>query len=540
MTYQPHQRPVFDYERVADQDAKEPAHRPVVIVGGGLVGLTMAIDLVAKGVPVVVLEKGETVSEGSRSICQAKRTLEIWDRLGAGDPMVEKGITWNVGKVFHRDRLLYQFDLLPETRHKMPAFVNLQQYYVEEYLLDRLHALGAAVRWQHALEALERHDDHVRLTVATPDGPYGLTCDWLIACDGARSHVRRQLGLEFQGEVFEDKFLITDVHMKPDFPSERWFWFEPPFHDGQTALLHRQADDIWRIDLQMGWDADVEAEKDPARVIPRIRQMLGDDVDFDIDWISLYVFQCRTLEDYVHGRVIFAGDSAHQVSPFGARGGNGGVQDVDNLAWKLKLILDGTAPVRLLESYTEERLFAARENILNSTRATDFMTPKTDTSRVVRDTTLAMAEGHPFARALVNPGRLSVPAHLTASPLNTPDGDAFDGRLGPGSPATDAPAQVAGQEGWWLDQLGERFVAAVHEPADDLPGEVTTPAGPVSVITLGEGQPITDPDGHLIDRYDLQPGTTYLFRPDQHIAARWRTFDAAKIDAAVNRACALD
>lgn len=531
-----YRRPRFGYVRHADQEGPAVARHPVVIAGAGLVGLTLAIDLRLKGVPVVVLEKSDTVSEGSRSICQAKRTLEIWDRLGAAAPMVEHGITWKVGKVFLRDSLLYQFDLLPETGHKMPAFINLQQYYVEGYLIRRLVELGGEIRWRHALERVEDRGDHVVVHAATPDGPYRLTCDWLVSAEGVRSTVREQLGLKYEGQPFEDKFLITDVRMKADFPSERWFWFEPPFHDGQTALLHRQADDIWRIDLQLDRDADFEAEKDPGRVAGRVRKMLGADVDFELDWISVYVFQCRMLDRLVHGRVIFAGDAAHQVSPFGARGGNGGVQDADNLAWKLKLVLDGSAPASLLESYNQERLHATRENILNSTRSTDFMTPKTPASRTVRDVVLDMARTQAFARALVNPGRLSVPAHLADSPLNTPDEDRFDTTIGPGSPALDVPIAIKAKPGWLLDHLGGEFVLLVAGDAHDLPRSPGCADVPLKVVVTGPAG-LRDPDGLLARRYDLNPGGAYLFRPDQHVAARWRKPDAGKIAAAQARAC---
>ncbi|MFZ5609849.1 MAG: FAD-dependent oxidoreductase [Pseudomonadota bacterium] len=523
--------PRYPYRRHGDQDAAQPVHHPVIIVGAGLVGLTLAIDLKRKGVPVVVLERGTAVSEGSRSICQAKRTLEIWDRLGAADRMLAKGVTWKVGKVFFGADLLYQFDLLPEEGHRMPAFINLQQYYCEEYLIDCLLALGGEIRRQNEVTGIIPFDDHVVLDIETPDGPYRLACDWLISAEGVRSTIRRQLGLAFSGTVFEDKFLITDVRMKSDFPAERWFWFAPPFHKGQTALMHRQADDIFRIDLQLGWGADVEAEKDPARVAARVRAIFGADVEFDLEWVSVYVFQCRTLERYVHGRVLFVGDAAHQVSPFGARGGNAGVQDADNLAWKLNLVLDGKAPARLLESYNEERLFAARENILHSTRATNFMTPKTKASRAIRDTVLHMAREAPFARALINPGRLSVPAHFADSPLNTPDEDIFDCRLAPGSPASDAPLGA----GWFLASLGDAFTAVVYQAEKTVaPASMEVDGIPVMVKTIEETADV------LAQRYDLRPQTTYLFRPDQHIAARWRGFDAAKIAAAVRRACMKD
>lgn len=531
-----YRRPNFGYVRHADQAREQVARHKVVIVGAGLVGLTLAIDLRQKGVPVVLLEKRETVSEGSRSICQAKRTLEIWDRLGAAAPMIERGVTWNTGKVFLGESLLYQFDLLPEAGHKMPAFVNLQQYYVEEDLICRFLELGGDVRWRHGLERFEDRGDHIVAHVATPEGPYALTCEWLISAEGVRSIVRQQLGLKYEGQLFEDKFLITDVRMQAGFPAERWFWFNPPFHDGQTALLHRQADDIWRIDLQLGWDADIDREKDPDRVAERIARMLGPQVAFDLDWISVYVFQCRTLERYVHGRIIFVGDAAHQVSPFGARGGNAGVQDADNLAWKLSLVLDGKAPQTLLESYNQERLYAARENILNSARATDFMTPKTSSSRAVRDVVLELARTQPFARALVNPGRLSVPSHFKGSVLNTPDEDQFDTRIAPGSPAPDAPIMTKSKPGWLSERLGGEFVLLYAGGADDFSGPLGLPQIPIRVLRVGE-EGVADAEGLIARRYDLGPGDAYLIRPDQHVAARWRRPDAAKIAAAQARAC---
>ena len=224
------------------------------------------------------------------------------------------------------------------------------------------------------------------------------------------------MGLEWKGQVFRDRFLIADVHMKGEFPTERWFWFDPPFHPGQSVLLHRQADDVWRIDFQLGWDADPEEEKKPERVIPRIRAMLGDERPFELEWVSVYTFQCRRLDRFVHGRVIFAGDAAHQVSPFGARGANSGFQDTDNLCWKLARVLRGQSPASLLDSYDRERVEAADENILNSTRATDFITPKSNVSRVFRDAVLDLSRRHPFARRLVNSGRLSLPTTHRASP----------------------------------------------------------------------------------------------------------------------------
>ena len=373
--------PLYPYRRSPDQDADPVAFHPVVVVGAGPIGLAAAIDLAQQDVPVVVLDDNDRVSGGSRAICFAKRPLEILDRLGCGDRLVEKGVTWSTGKVFFDRRQVYRFDLLPEAGHKRPAFVNLQQYYCEQYLVERLRALQrlgkpVELRGRHEVVGVDPRPDGVRVEVGTPDGPYRLEAGWLLACDGAGSPVRRMLGADFVGRVFEDNFLIADVVMEADFPTERWFWFDPPFNRGQSALLHKQPDHVWRIDLQLGRGVDRDEQQKPENVVPRLRAMLGPDVRFELEWVSVYTFQCRRMERFRHGRVIFAGDSAHQVSPFGARGANSGFQDTDNLCWKLKLVIEGRAPERLLDSYDHERIQAADENLVASTRSTDFITPK--------------------------------------------------------------------------------------------------------------------------------------------------------------------
>jgi len=342
-----------------------------LIAGGSLVGLTIALDLAMKGHKVVVLNRLDFVPAGSKAICYAKRTLEILDRLGVADTMVAKGVVWEKGKVFWGDseEPIYQYDLLPVKNQKMPAFINLQQYHAETILAEALSAMpNAEIRWGHALTGVEQKGDIVRVEVQTADGPYSIETGWLLACDGNRSTVRELMGLEFEGRVFEDNFLIADIKMEGDRPSERWFWFDPPFNRGQSALFHKQPDNVWRLDFQLGWDIDREASIRDENVEPYIRAMLGEGVPFEKEWYSLYTFQCRRMARFVHGRVIFAGDSAHLVSPFGARGFNGGVADADNLVWKLDLILRGEAGPSLLESYNDEATTIADENILNSTR----------------------------------------------------------------------------------------------------------------------------------------------------------------------------
>jgi len=530
-------QPRYEYVRPPELDGAR-RHCGVVVVGAGPVGLTAAIDLAERGQPVLLLDDDDTVSVGSRAICYSKRTLEILDRLGCGEPIAAKGVSWKVGKVYRGDTLAYQFDLQPEEGHHRPAFVNLQQYHFEECLVDRARSLpNLELRWRHKVTAVAQDADRATLTVSTDHGDYTVTCDWLVVCDGARSPIRHMLGLDFEGRVFRDRFLIADIHMESDFPAERRFWFDPPFHRNQSVLLHRQSDDVWRVDFQLGWDADPEVEKRPERIEPRLRAMLGDDVRFTIVWSSVYTFQCRRMQKFRHGRLLFAGDAAHLVSPFGARGANSGIQDADNLVWKLDLVMRGLAPESLLDTYDSERVAAADENLRNSTRSTDFITPKSAISRTFRDAVLALAHRHPFARALVNSGRLSVPAVLADSPLNTPDSDAFAGRMLPGAVAADAP--VEGPRGaWLLEHLGGDFTLvtfgrAVHDAAAAALASLPTP---VRVLEIGGEGGVRDTAGLVASRYDGREGTCYLVRPDQHVCARWRAFDRERVEAALARA----
>jgi 3-(3-hydroxy-phenyl)propionate hydroxylase len=545
--------PHYPYVQPPEQNGSAKRRYPVVVVGAGPVGLAAAIELAQSGVPVVVLDDDDTVSVGSRGVCYAKRALEILDRLGVGDACVEKGVSWNVGRTFFREEEVYNFNLRPQDDHKRPGMINLQQYYLEEFEIKRARELpNLDLRFKSKVVSVSQDGKGATLQVETPDGIYSMETDWLIVADGARSGIRRMMDLEIDGKIFMDRFLIADVVMKADFPLERWFWFDPPFHPGQSVLLHREADNVYRIDFQLGWQADPEEEKKPENVIPRIKAMLGDDREFELEWVSVYTFQCRRMNSFNHGRVLFAGDVAHQVSPFGARGANSGIQDTDNLCWKLKLVIDGKAPSTLLDSYSEERVFAADENIMNSTRSTDFITPKSKMSLTFRNAALTLAREHAFARTLVNSGRLSVPAVLTQSSLNTPDTAPFSGDMVPGASMDDAPMRENETDFWLLERVGNHFMAllSVSDPSQldtatmrackaladaPIPIEVVLVSPKAGVAPEGM-RVFVDSKNRFAERFDAQPGTTYFIRPDQHVAARWRAFDPSALKSALARA----
>jgi len=533
---------VYPFQRPIDLDQEHPISYPVVIVGGGPTGLTAGLDLAKHGISSIILMKEKSVVVGSRAICFAKKTLEVIDRVNdhAARRMIEKGVTWNVGKVFYQDEQVYEFNLLPEQGHTFPAFINLQQYYFEEYLVEEVMKNDLIdLRWQQEMIDLQQDHDGVQLTVGTPGGSYTMQAQYVLACDGVNSSTRSRLGIAYEGEAFEENFLIADIKMENDFPTERWFWFDPPFNREYSALLHKQPDSIWRIDLQLGRDIDKSVELDPTRIQSRLRQMLGEECQFELEWTSIYQFRCMRIEKFVHGRVIFAGDAAHLVSPFGARGANSGVQDVDNLIWKLVYVLQEKAPSTLLDSYQEERSPAADENIYHSSNATDFISPKSAISTLFRNAVLDLAKDHTFAQRLVNSGRLSNPYRYINSSLTTPDREDqyWDTNLQPGWSISDCLLERDGEALSLLNGLCKDFTLLVYVDGEsEPPSIIDLPIHPIYITSQGTGEFCCDTTDSFKKRYDARPGTWYLIRPDHYIAARGREVNMERIGTAYQQA----
>lgn len=540
--------PQFEY--VKPRDFEKLAHHPVVIVGAGLVGLTLALDLAQKGVKTILIDDDNTVSEGSRAIVFAKRSLEILGRLGLGAKLLEKGVGWSIGRVYYKDQQLFEYDYLAEGGHEYPAFLNLQQYYIEEWLINAcLESELVEIRWLNRAKNIERHANYAVLDVETPDGVYRMKTDWLLACDGAHSLIRKELGLTYVGKDFPGRFLIADVVMKTDLPAERKFWFDPPFHPGHSVLLHKQPDNVWRVDFQLGLDADLNEAKKPENVLPRLREMFSPELEFSLDWASVYSFRCRRLSRFVHDRIIFVGDSAHQVSPFGGRGGNGGIQDADNLAWKLAAVIQRNAPLSLIESYNEERTLAADENILNSSRSAEFITPETRAAELMRESVLQLSRKYEFARSLVNSGRLSLPSILEGcSLMQVPSGKKL-GRVPVGSPAIDAPVEIDNESNWLLPLLGgESFTLLGFDATDDVIDKairMTKQSSTPLNVVIASSTPLRkhdgvvivwDFDGVIADRYHMPSGSFLLIRPDQHVVAGYEQFDRALIENGMAKA----
>jgi 3-(3-hydroxy-phenyl)propionate hydroxylase len=545
--------PVYPFRAPPELRENRVGHHQVAIVGGGLAGLTAATDLGLRGIPCVLLDDNNTVSLGSRSIAQGKRTMEIATRLGIAGRMIPKGISWSKGNTLIQDKLLYSFDLSAEGNEKFQAFLCLPQYYVESMLVDRAAEFAHVdLRWSSRVVGIEQGPSSARLTVETPDGRYAIDADWVIACDGVRSTARRLLGVPFEGDKFVENFVICDVKMVFNFPPQRMFWFDPTFDKSNISLMHQQPDSIWRVDWQLGPDDDPVEESKPEKVNKRLETMFGPDVPFETQFASIYSFEVRRVPNFRVGSVLFAGDAAHQLSPFGGgRGGNSAIQDVDNLVWKLAHVVQGKAPARLIDSYHDERAPVADENMQLSRRAAEFLNPTSAHSRAVRNAVLALAPRHPFAKVMINTGRLSVAPNLRGSALLTADADAWDTTITPGNAAVDAPVNGRPGEDWLVHYLNGAFQLMIYaERRDEIDASSLAslaelacdpiPVEPLIVLAQAgeaiQGMPtLHDHHGLLRKRYDLTQGAAYLFRPDQHVSARWRTWRSDAVRRAVRR-----
>jgi 3-(3-hydroxy-phenyl)propionate hydroxylase len=542
--------PTYPFEPPPELTENRVGRHKVAIIGGGLAGLTAAVDLGVRGIPCVLLDDNNTVSLGSRSIAQGKRTMEIATRLGISERMIPKGISWSKGNTLIRDKILYSFNVLPEGNEKYQAFLCLPQYYVESILVERAKDFPHVdVRWSNRVVNVENGERSARLTVETPQGNYAIDADWVIACDGVRSTVRRVMGIPFEGDKFVENFVICDVKMVFKFPPQRMFWFDPTFDKSNISLMHQQPDSIWRVDWQLGPNDDPAVECRPERVNQRLEMMFGPGVPFETQFASIYSFEVRRVKDFRVGRVLFAGDAAHQLSPFGGgRGGNSAIQDVDNLVWKLAHVVSGKAPESLIDSYHDERAPVADENMRLSRRAAEFINPTSAHSLAVRNAVLALAPKHAFAKVLINTGRLSVAADLRGSALLTPDADRWETPITPGNAAVDAPVN---EDDWLIHHLTGDFqlmyyanrAADISEEAFaafDALARDSVPVRPLVVTGAGIEQArhhtvLHDRDGLIRKRYDVSPASCYLFRPDQHVAARWRALDADEVRRAVRR-----
>ena len=532
--------PIFPAGHAPEREGLHTRH-PVVIVGAGPIGMTAALALARHGVRSVLLDRKETFNDGSRAICIARPSMHILERIGAVAPFLDKALGWRFGRSYYRGTQIFRLEMSHPPSEKYLPMYNLQQQYIEKFLHDAVAANGLVdMRWRSELAAIENRADGVALDIAAPKGNYRLDADYVLAADGARSPIRSMLGLRLKGENYEGRYVIADIRMDHDFPTERRAFFDPGGNPGGTVLIHKQPDDIWRVDYQL---REGESEEDALReenIRARVGAILADighTKPWELEWWSIYSANTLCLDDYRHGRIFFIGDSAHIVPIFGVRGLNNGLADADNIAWKLARVLHGEADQRLLDSYSPERRGATLDVFSNATKSTRFMTPPTRGWRLAREAALSLSLKHEFPRGLANPRQMQ-PYTYSGSPL-TPYA-ARDAEFTSGPPCGSfAPNARLADGSFLLDRAGYGMTAILF--CDGTPDAEQSALldqlrrsdkrfGALLVQRTGTvAGSIQDAGGKIARLYGAAPGTLYLLRPDLHIAGRWKTITADEI-----------
>ena len=527
--------PIFPARRAPELDGVAKRH-PVAIVGAGPIGMTAALVLARYGIRSVLIDRKDTFNDGSRALCIARPTMHILERIGAVAPFLKKSLGWRYGRSYYRGEQIFRLEMPHPANEKYLPMYNLQQQYIEQYLHDAVAASDLVdMRWQSELSDIQPGAEGVTLGIASPAGNYRLDADYVLAADGARSPVRSQLGLRMKGDNYEGRYVIADIRMDHDFPTERRAFFEPSGNPGGTVLIHKQPERIWRIDYQL---REGESEQDAMRednIRARVGAILGDighDKPWELEWWSVYSANTLCLDDYRHGRVFFIGDAAHIVPIFGVRGLNNGLADSENLGWKLALVLHGEADERLLDSYTPERRGATLDVFANATKSTRFMTPPTRGWRLAREAALSLSLKHEFPRGLANPRQMQ-PYTYSESPLTPYAGRDAEFAGGPvcGSVAPNAKLTDGSH---LLDQAGIGMTAILFcagSPSTDdimLLDRLRNTDKRLAALLIGTSH-VSDAEGEIARLYAAAPGTLYLLRPDLHIAGRWKTIAANEV-----------
>ena len=519
------------------------SHHPIVIVGGGLAGLTLACSLARYGVAAVLLDEDNTVGvkgASSRGICYTQKSLEIFQRLGIYDQIAAKGIQWSVGRTFAGKDEVYSFDLRQQSGYNLssqPPFINIQQFYIEGYLVDRIRELGhVQLRWNNRVTAFEQNNEGATLAVSTPAGEYRMRADYVIDATGSHSPFRAWVGATVTAKKGDDRWCIADVRFTKHPPVERHTWIEAPFNENRAVWQHLMGDNVWRIDYQMAPNADPEYVSREDVVRERLARQFGEDCEIEIVWVGPYAYRSECIDRMRHGRVFFMGDSAKVVSPFGARGGNTGIADADNLAWKLAAVMKGRAAPALLDSYHEERHEAACQNVLVTNRTARFLRPAEGMEKVFRDAALGLARQYVFARQLVNTGRMAIANPYTRSSACEATG---------GQPVQNVsfewPDGSKGTVNDLLQWADGRLLLLLFGDAPRISLErlsalaQTAPLRCVQVLGVDEPaaavEHVRDPKAHLQGACHVFGHAWALIRPDSYVAATGESVDAGLVNA---------
>ena len=521
--------------------------KKVVIVGAGPAGMVTALELARHGVSSVVLASELQFSQGSRAIVFTRRSMEILQQVGVAHRVTENGLPWRCGNSIFRGQKVFRMETPIDPDDRFFPMINIQQQYLEEYLHDACAANPLIdFRWGNKLVLAEQSAGSVTAHIDTSAGPYQLETEWLVAADGGRSEIRSAMNLKLEGASFESIFVIADIRIDLPFPTERLAFFDPDWNRGNTILMHKEPHGIWRVDYQLPPGETPEDALRPESLQQRIDaqlKMIGfEGTPWEMDWSSVYSARTLTLPQYVHDRIVFTGDAAHLLPIFGVRGANTAFQDAQSLGWHLAYVLNGISPEKLMGNHSQERVGAAREIITEAGKSTRFMAPPSRGFRLLRDAVLSLSLTEEFVRPLYH-WRTSRPHEYKHSALNSMSDDnaQFTGGPALGAPPQNVQLQ---QDDFLLDHLGGGFDLVYVAPNQSIPKdllqaivEAKNNGVPLKLLAitqenvdvLGADKTLFDPQQRFQLRYDVSAGGAYLFRPDQHVCARWLQLDAARL-----------
>ncbi|EOM77332.1 FAD-dependent oxidoreductase [Rhodococcus rhodnii] len=545
----------------ADFDSVTDSALPVVVVGAGPVGMAVALGLANRGIPVTVLEAADQVSFGSRAICISRHSLEVASRLGFGDELEELVLPWVGGRSFYRRHQVMEFTMRSGDTDVRGPMVNVSQSEFEQVMTDKLlaHPL-VTLHWKSEVAGLMRDDDSVTVEITTEFGTRRLRAQWVVAADGGRSRMRELAGLRMQGTSYSGSYVIADIHWESELPAERMVWFDPPSNPGSTIIMHQQPRDIWRIDYQLDPSDDADLETQEPRIRERIArhlEWLGDDTPWTLEWHGFYRARALALDEFVHGRIVFAGDAAHLVPIFGVRGFNSGMEDAETLVWMLSAVVHGNADATLLAAYSAERHASWQQNVANAGKSTLVMSPGTDGYRATRDAVLALATSRTEFSHLIDP-RQSSATHAHFSPLTVELDDVLPG-LQPGDPVDDRRVVVrtahgdvestfgnARGSGFSLVGVGlsDAEASALVASAADLAARLAPESVTAVVVTDGACLPreglavIDDAQGWSASALGARRGEVFVIRPDGLVLTR--TLDRDDLVAVADRVASVD